>query len=147
MASAGPYASPHLAPDRQPRQHPTTQFLQAGCPSCRPTNSAKTLKARPQYKEYQQEALAAIALRQSKSCQLPATRPQKRAQPQTVEVIELEACSRPTCRKLYASNNDASTVVGVIHKLATQWRSKSLYQRPWFSSNLGALLSSCGPKG
>ena len=34
------------APDpRQPRQHPTTQFLQAGCPSWRPTNSVKTLKA------------------------------------------------------------------------------------------------------
>ena len=45
MASAGPYASLHLAPDRQPRQHPTTQFLQAGCPSCRPANSVKALKA------------------------------------------------------------------------------------------------------
>ena len=44
VASAGPYASLHLAPDRQPRQHPTTQFfLQAGCPSCRPTNSVKAL--------------------------------------------------------------------------------------------------------
>jgi len=45
VASAGPYASLHLTPDRQPRQHPTTQFLQAGCPSCRPTNSIKALKA------------------------------------------------------------------------------------------------------
>ena len=26
-------------------QHPTTRFLQAGCPSCRPTNSVKALKA------------------------------------------------------------------------------------------------------
>ena len=26
---------------RQPRQHPTTQFLQAGCPSCLPTNRVK----------------------------------------------------------------------------------------------------------
>jgi len=26
-------------------QHPTTQFLQAGCPYCRPTNSVKALKA------------------------------------------------------------------------------------------------------
>jgi len=25
VAPAGPYASLHLAPDRQPRQHPTTQ--------------------------------------------------------------------------------------------------------------------------
>ena len=45
MASAEPYASLHHAPDRQPRQHPTTRFLQAGCPSCRPTNSVKALKA------------------------------------------------------------------------------------------------------
>ena len=30
---------------RQPLQHPTAQFLQAGCPSCRPTNSVKALKA------------------------------------------------------------------------------------------------------
>ena len=43
-ASAGPYASLHLDPDRQPRQYPTTQFLQAGYPSCRPTNSVKALK-------------------------------------------------------------------------------------------------------
>jgi len=36
-------SAPHR---RQPRQHPTTQFfLQAGCPSCRPTNSVKALKA------------------------------------------------------------------------------------------------------
>jgi len=40
-------ASLHLAQDRQPHQHPTTHlcFLQAGCPSCRPTNSVKALKA------------------------------------------------------------------------------------------------------
>ena len=45
VASAGPCASLHLAPDRLPCQHPTTRFLQAGCPSCRPTNSVKALKA------------------------------------------------------------------------------------------------------
>jgi len=31
----------HMQPPRQL----TTQFLQAGCPSCRPTNSVKALKA------------------------------------------------------------------------------------------------------
>jgi len=36
----------HLAPDRYPRQYLATQFLQAGCPSCSPTNSVKALKAR-----------------------------------------------------------------------------------------------------
>jgi len=46
VASAGPYASLHLAPDRQPHQHSTTLFLQAGCPSCHPTNSVKALKAK-----------------------------------------------------------------------------------------------------
>jgi len=46
VASAGPYASLHLVSDRWPCQHPTTQFLQAGCPSCRPTNSVKALKAK-----------------------------------------------------------------------------------------------------
>ena len=45
VASAGQYKSLHLAPDRQPHQHPTTLFLQARCPSCRPTNSVKALKA------------------------------------------------------------------------------------------------------
>jgi len=30
---------------KQPCQHPTTHFLQAGCPSCSPTNSVKALKA------------------------------------------------------------------------------------------------------
>ena len=44
----GHNASLHLAPDRQPHQHPTTlMFLQARCPSCRPTNSVKALKAKP----------------------------------------------------------------------------------------------------
>jgi len=47
VASAGPYASLHLA--RRSRQITTPAphhscFLQAGCPSCRPTNSVKALK-------------------------------------------------------------------------------------------------------
>jgi len=41
MASAGPYASLHLAPDSTP----PLSFLQARCPSCRPTNSIKALEA------------------------------------------------------------------------------------------------------
>jgi len=32
VASAGPYASLHLAPDRQPCQHPTTQFFTGWMP-------------------------------------------------------------------------------------------------------------------
>jgi len=38
---------------RQPHQHPTTLFfLQAGCPSCRPTNSVKALKVKWYYGIY-----------------------------------------------------------------------------------------------
>jgi len=47
VASAVPYASLHLAPDKQSHQQPTTLFfLQAGRPSCLPTNSIKALKAK-----------------------------------------------------------------------------------------------------
>ena len=47
VASAGPYASLHLAPDRYHTGTSPLSFLQAGCPSCRPTNSVKALKAIP----------------------------------------------------------------------------------------------------
>ena len=46
------HANLHLTPDRKPRQHLTTQFLQAGCPSCRPTNSVKALKAHLQHSHH-----------------------------------------------------------------------------------------------
>ena len=45
VESAGPYASLHLAPDRYHASTPPLIFLQAGCPSCCPTNSVKALKA------------------------------------------------------------------------------------------------------
>ena len=45
VASAGPYASLHLTPDNH-ASTPPLSFLQAGCPSCRPTNSVKALKAK-----------------------------------------------------------------------------------------------------
>ena len=45
ICKSAPRSRKKTAPDRQPCQHPTTQFLQAGCPSCRPTNSVKALKA------------------------------------------------------------------------------------------------------
>jgi len=50
VASGGPYANLHLIPDSS-TQHCTTQFLQAGCPSCRPTNSVTALKASTFYKK------------------------------------------------------------------------------------------------
>jgi len=42
MASAGPYASLHLIADNH-ANIPPLSFLQAGCPSRRPTNSVKAL--------------------------------------------------------------------------------------------------------
>jgi len=45
LASAGLYASLHLIPDNH-ANIPPLSFLQAGCPSCRPTNSVKALKAK-----------------------------------------------------------------------------------------------------
>jgi len=47
-ASAGLYATLHLALDRYPATAASTtplNFLQTGCPSCHPTNSVKALKA------------------------------------------------------------------------------------------------------
>jgi len=40
VASAGPYASLHLAPDRQPRQHPTNQLFTGRMPFL-PTNQQR----------------------------------------------------------------------------------------------------------
>ena len=48
VASAGPHASLHLNPDNH-ASTPPLRFLQAGCPSCRPTNSIKALKANRTY--------------------------------------------------------------------------------------------------
>ena len=42
MASAGPYASLHLAPDRQPRQHPTTQFFTGRMPFMPPNQQRQS---------------------------------------------------------------------------------------------------------
>jgi len=43
VASAGLYATLHLIPDDH-TNIPPLSFLQAGCPSCHPTNSVKALK-------------------------------------------------------------------------------------------------------
>ena len=42
VASAGPYASLHLAPDRQPRQHPTTQFFAGQMPFLPPNQQRQS---------------------------------------------------------------------------------------------------------
>jgi len=42
VTSAGPYASLHLAPDRQPRQHPTTQFFTGRVPFLPPNQQRQS---------------------------------------------------------------------------------------------------------
>jgi len=42
VASAGPYASLHLAPDRQPRQHPTTQVFTGRMPFLPPNQQRQS---------------------------------------------------------------------------------------------------------
>jgi len=52
VASAGPYASLHIAPDRQPRQQPTTQFFTGRMPFLPPNQqcqSTNTPKINPSY--------------------------------------------------------------------------------------------------
>jgi len=42
VASAGPYASLHLAPDRQPHQHPTTLFFTGWMPFLPPNQQCQS---------------------------------------------------------------------------------------------------------
>jgi len=42
VSSAGPYASLHLAPDRQPRQHPTAQFFTGQVPFLPPNQQRQS---------------------------------------------------------------------------------------------------------
>ena len=41
VESSGPYASLHLVPDRQPRQHPTTQFFTGRMPFLPPNQQCQ----------------------------------------------------------------------------------------------------------
>jgi len=42
VASAGPYANLHLAPDRQPHQHPTSQFFTGRMPFLPPNQQRQS---------------------------------------------------------------------------------------------------------
>jgi len=66
LASAGPYASLHLAPDRQPHQHPTTQFFAGRMPFLPPNQPRRSTEG----------ATTCTSLEQ-------------------IEVMELEGYSRP----------------------------------------------------
>jgi len=68
VASAGPYASLHLAPDRYPCQYTTTVFLQAGCPSCRPDNSVKALKAQQNKTQIKWCAMEGVQVVENSQC-------------------------------------------------------------------------------
>ena len=46
VASAGPYASLHIAPDRQPRQYPTTLFFTGQMPFLPPNQQRQSTEGR-----------------------------------------------------------------------------------------------------
>jgi len=46
VASAGPNASVHLAPDRQPCQHPTTQFFTGRMPFLLPNQQRQSTEGK-----------------------------------------------------------------------------------------------------
>jgi len=46
VASVGPYARQHLAPDRQPRQHPTTQFFTGQMPFLPPNQQRQSTEGK-----------------------------------------------------------------------------------------------------
>jgi len=46
VASAGPYASMHLAPDRQPHQHPTTLFFTGRMPFLPPNQQRQSTEGK-----------------------------------------------------------------------------------------------------
>jgi len=46
VASAGPYASLHLAPDRQPHQHPTTLFFTGRMPFLTPNQQRQSTEGK-----------------------------------------------------------------------------------------------------
>ena len=65
VASAGPYASLHLTPDRQPRQHPTTQFFTGRMPFLPPNQQRQSTGGKPVHNSNQEikEAFNGLFLR------------------------------------------------------------------------------------
>jgi len=53
VVSAGPHASLHLAPGRQPRQHPTTQFFTGWMPFLPPNQQRQSTEGTIQYNKYE----------------------------------------------------------------------------------------------
>jgi len=47
VASAGPHASLHLSPNRQPRQHPTTLFFTGWMPFLLPNQQHQSTEGKP----------------------------------------------------------------------------------------------------
>jgi len=56
VASAGQYASLHLAPDRQPRQRPTTQFFTGRMPFLPPNQQRQSTEGSVCAKHYGNKA-------------------------------------------------------------------------------------------
>jgi len=54
VASAGPYASLHLTPDRQPHQHPTSQFFTGRMPFLPPNQQCQSTEGKTTANTYHQ---------------------------------------------------------------------------------------------
>ena len=63
VASVGPYASLHLAPDRLPRQHPTTQFFTGRMPFLPPNQQRQSSEGHPACRKLSGVSLAADEVR------------------------------------------------------------------------------------
>ena len=61
VASAGPYASLHLAPDRQPHQHPTTLFFTGQMPFLLPNQQRHSTEGKEMYMRMQQYVEGRVA--------------------------------------------------------------------------------------
>ena len=73
MASAGPHASLHLAPDRQPPQHPTTQFFTGQMPFLPPNKQRRSTeitrsRGRTDYRHTCRTHCSVMLLAVEKSC-------------------------------------------------------------------------------
>ena len=108
VASAGPYASLHLAPDRQPCQHPTTQFFTSWIPFLPPNQQRQSTEGqRPNTK-----TLCLITERQQFSildyCVLRWPRAQRKAS------VWCPSVRRSVCPSLFSKVNGAAAANALV---------------------------------
>jgi len=65
VASAGPYANLHIAPDRQPRKHRITQFFTGRMPSLLPNQQLQSTEGKQLLKLLKQITTAVFSMMSS----------------------------------------------------------------------------------